>query len=742
MATSLTANHVYRDKSVPGVYSSPDHDPKKSEIRELLTWYESAIQAGMLSDAVWKETKAALTADLAHDADTLGVVYADSTSANNGLYKKNGGSGSGSWTQITTFLPGYQFVKATNTDSGDPNAITASTSPRLPSGDGVALVRLNIVEANTSETVTVSFDGGTALQIKTASGGNPPVGGLVADMIVLGTVEGSTFRLASDIASAALLTQMEDVLEDFEGQYLGSHPDDASATADAGGSPQEGALYWNTTSKQMLVYSGSSWKPFASSTVADGSITTAKMANGAVTRAKLSTTLLNAIRMTPADFGAAGDGVSDDSDAIESAIQADVPLYWGGPEKVYRITRQISHTATKNVNWVSDGATIVMDSAASVQRIIDIELNSHEISTEGTLSIDANEKSFTGLYISNEGLLKVDVRLYGIRAKNCFRASTAFTGGDGISVYGHLRRVQISDFHVENVHMASGAGVSGSQGVSGVTVTRNNTDSEDADLIIISDFTIDGVYSDDAAYTMDQDGIKVFNSYNNGEFQSRPCTAIVTNGRIKNAHGRAIKAQTENPIISNILIVRDQTHVPVGEFYGNPDIDLQVGGGMVENIQCWYRGNFPSRIVNASVQRVPGAERSVPTTISVRDVTVSEFTPGNGIDRFMAVSADFEPFTPSTVMLNISGVSIFGNRGKSYFCTVTSSEVGTKFFANLVGIMARGGSGFVYRLGSVAAPCYVTGMSIRGAGSSAPLVAAASAGDVNGSLLGQNLFVT
>jgi len=50
--------------------------------------------------AVTYETRAQLFADLAHPADSIAHVYGDSNEAYRGVYKKSGGSGSGSWTRI------------------------------------------------------------------------------------------------------------------------------------------------------------------------------------------------------------------------------------------------------------------------------------------------------------------------------------------------------------------------------------------------------------------------------------------------------------------------------------------------------------------------------------------------------------------------------------------------------------------------------------------------------------------
>ncbi|WP_164850776.1 hypothetical protein [Sinorhizobium meliloti] len=90
--------------------------------------------------------------------------------------------------------------------AGTANAIQATTS--LPVS-GSALIWMNVFEANTASPVTVSFNGGTALTIKTNSGNDVAVGGLTTGMIVLGIVSGSTFRLVSDQASSAIIAQAE-----------------------------------------------------------------------------------------------------------------------------------------------------------------------------------------------------------------------------------------------------------------------------------------------------------------------------------------------------------------------------------------------------------------------------------------------------------------------------------------------------------------------------------------------------
>lgn len=95
---------TFRDYVTAGVPASGAHKPVKAETRALGTMIESAMGVLSLGGVdVTKDTRANLNADLAHAADSVGLVYADATDANNDLYVKVGGSGTGSWT-LTTVL--------------------------------------------------------------------------------------------------------------------------------------------------------------------------------------------------------------------------------------------------------------------------------------------------------------------------------------------------------------------------------------------------------------------------------------------------------------------------------------------------------------------------------------------------------------------------------------------------------------------------------------------------------------
>lgn len=206
-----TAASIWRDFVTDGVPSSGTHEPQKAKIREWGSFVELASTGGA-AGAVAFPSKAVMDVSLDYGQNTLAWVVGDATAANNGVYRKDGASGSGSWSRIGD-LP-YGFIAAINNGTGTSTALVATTT--LPIPDGSALVSLPIAADNEGSPVTVAFNGGSPLTIKTASGSDVATGGLLSGMIVLGIVQGSEFRLLSDQASSAIQAAAEDAVAEAE----------------------------------------------------------------------------------------------------------------------------------------------------------------------------------------------------------------------------------------------------------------------------------------------------------------------------------------------------------------------------------------------------------------------------------------------------------------------------------------------------------------------------------------------
>lgn len=234
---ALTAAEVFRDNVTAGVPSSGIHEPKKSEIRTLLSDYERTLDAALEGASLVFVSKAALDARLDHAASTSAWVIGDASVANNGIYAKVGASGTGSWLRVAD-LP-YSFIVAEDVGAGTPNAIVATTDVPV---SGSALIILNLFETNTASPVTVSFNGGSPLTVKTASGSDPVAGGLTGRL--LGTISESSFVLASDQASAAIQAAAEAAVDDAQGWAEGTLP---------GGAGTKSSREWSEVSEDWAL---------------------------------------------------------------------------------------------------------------------------------------------------------------------------------------------------------------------------------------------------------------------------------------------------------------------------------------------------------------------------------------------------------------------------------------------------------------------------------------------------------
>ncbi len=107
---TTAAAQVWRDSEVFGLPASGNHKPIKSEIRTVLSSIDAGIDlvaaAVELGAVVVVATQSALYADLAHAANTLGIVWQDATPANNAVYVKTGASGAGGWSLTNLTVPG------------------------------------------------------------------------------------------------------------------------------------------------------------------------------------------------------------------------------------------------------------------------------------------------------------------------------------------------------------------------------------------------------------------------------------------------------------------------------------------------------------------------------------------------------------------------------------------------------------------------------------------------------------
>lgn len=407
-----------------------------------------------------------------------------------------------------------------------------------------------------------------------------------------------------------------------------------------------------------------------------------------------------------ANFGAIGDGVADDRVALQAALDSGKALYWGGPDKEYRITDLLQVTLTSNLVWSADGARIVLDRATSLPFAIQVLSAGFDVYIDGPLTLDCAKKAFSGFYFFSDSTTRANFTAKGLAVRNAYRESTTYTGGDGILVRGSYNNVFLERPDVQNTSMAAGAGVVGVQGVSGITITSAGAGLAPGEITILHPY-IEGVYCEDPAYMFDQDGIRIFTEQDDGTLILFDTHFTILGGTIKNSRGRGVKSQCEFGVIDGTKFVRDSAQRP--EIAGQatmPEIDFQVGGGLVTNVECRYSGSTPNRVIQWTGTRQVGGRAS--TGLSVRGFKVSYTGSTTSlIENFITVTAA-EQLRPS---INLSDIEIYN---PSYFLNgnfmEASGTVSTELFARLTNISANLNTGAYafYRTGTATLVCFVS----------------------------------
>lgn len=201
--------------------------PRGADMGDAMVWgteIERIVDGSLFNGGLIYDTKSSLKGDLAHDANASAWVVADG--ANNGIYRKIGASGTGSWTKIAE-LP-YSVIYAQNAGTGTADAVEAISTVPISTIPHAQLISVPFTAANTSA-MTLSINGETPRPLVTNVGAAIPAGYVQAGMAALVQIDGDgNYRLfsygdASAIQAAAEAAQLaaEDAADRAESAAAG-----------------------------------------------------------------------------------------------------------------------------------------------------------------------------------------------------------------------------------------------------------------------------------------------------------------------------------------------------------------------------------------------------------------------------------------------------------------------------------------------------------------------------------------
>lgn len=311
---------------------------------------------------------------------------------------------------------------------------------------------------------------------------------------------------------------------------------------------------------------------------------------GATTR-----TLQNKLRDTVSvkDFGAVGDGATDDRAAIQAAINSAMTLgnavYF--PAGVYVMSTmgdtingaQIFGILTNDVSLVGDGATIKCTSSTQVAFMFYFYSGSYNVNLEG-LRFDANQKAQvcfkkietvqggSSVYVNNCEFSNSWRTLLGAPASPY---SPVWFSNSGLQLFGGFKFVSVTASKFLNHNRQAG---SDNPATTGMVIAEDSGSLTYPQNTNISGNLFDTITNNEttsATRNINCDGLDVFGGLTYGSSYI-PSSATITNNQFINCKGRAIKVQADESIITDNVIKFASLAIYGGFALINPQITSGV----------------------------------------------------------------------------------------------------------------------------------------------------------------------
>lgn len=272
--------------------------------------------------------------------------------------------------------------------------------------------------------------------------------------------------------------------------------------------------------------------------------------------------------------------VSDYATQFKTALESGRPIVL--TEKAsYPFLTTVNATVSRGVTVHGNNAILSYDGATHIGDFIKIASSVAVKHYFYLTHIDGKHKATRCLYVeSSQNNSDGESEFYfnNSSAKRAKRlAGAGFAGGAGISIRGAFRQVVSEYSNVSDCMLGAGAGNSGSVGISGFRVTHLTTDSYPVEMTF-NGGGVDKIYSEDPAYTDDQDGLVFFSSISPTKAGKKRSIFTTAGAEFKNCWGRSIKTQCRKSIVTATNFYRNEGFTT---FHGNGEVDIQTGQGEV-----------------------------------------------------------------------------------------------------------------------------------------------------------------
>ena len=417
------------------------------DMQRWMTEVERATLAFQAGGGIIFPDLATANASLAYNANQMAWVMGDPTPANNGVYRKIGASGSGSWARLGD-LP-ISMIRLDNAGAGTADAIIAEPMLPLPTTPGAALLTVNILAANTGN---VTLNG---KPLRTNSGNEIAPGGLTAGSIHAFLDLGDHFRLLSDQASAAIVAAAEAARDAAMSAVPNAFPVDRAAMKALDTNSITAAYLKEQGREGQFVWRTGDYSSQVAADTAEGIYIKADdvaATDGAWVRAYSEQVL-------PEWFGAVGDGETDDAAAIEAALATGKRVHGGA--KTYYSSRKIE-TLNIPIHLVGSGPgnTIFLFGGTGVDQGFEFVVDAFDTVTLSGFSVvteTAHEAGKVGISIN--GASQVSGGTTGERSRGRASVQNVHIRGEDANGWDrHLEFVSIGWWSVNKLWMR-GAGV-------------------------------------------------------------------------------------------------------------------------------------------------------------------------------------------------------------------------------------------------------------------------------------------